>query len=169
MTTKVFKPVFLRWLLLISLIGVGTVFLFLAGLFEEINRVDFTKISFAIFAVFLFFSLKTGVLTYRAARLHSWGNNNFGKITKENETGWFWADAFTGAGMIGTVIGFIAMMSGTFDNVTGTNIQSVITFALSKMGLALYTTAAGLVCSLLLKVQLFNLAQYIDKHEKNIL
>jgi hypothetical protein len=91
------KPVFLRWLLIISLIGVGTVFLFLTGLAGQINKVDFTKISFAIFAVFLFFSLKTGRLTHDAAKLSmSSSQNPFGKIIKQSESGWFWADAFTG-------------------------------------------------------------------------
>jgi len=157
-----FKPVFLRWILIVSLIGVGIVFAFIAGLPARINEVDFTKISFGIFVVFLIFSIRTGKLTYDV------GNKTSMETIKANEAGWFWADAFTGAGMIGTVIGFIVMMSGTFDSVTAANIQNVITHALSKMGLALYTTAAGLICSLLLKIQLFNLAQYVDRYEKKL-
>jgi hypothetical protein len=145
-----------------SLICLGTVFAFTSGLVEQINLVDFTKISFIIYGAFLIFSVRTGILTYNMTGTgHT--DKSIKRIIRQNEYGWFYADAFTYAGMIGTVIGFILMMSGSFDNVSSANVQNVITFALGKMGLALYTTASGLICSLLLKMQLFNLSQYIDK------
>ena len=164
------QPVFLRWILIISLIGVGTVFLFTTGLVSQINDVDFTKISFLIFAVFVIYSFKTGRLTYKVTGLSRARDTltliSLRKIAKETDSGWFWADAFTAAGMIGTVIGFIVMMSGTFDSVSSANIQAVITTALSKMGLALYTTASGMICSLLLKIQLFNLVRHVEKSQQ---
>ena len=168
MEKEYFKPVLLRWILTISLISLGIVALFSTGVAGQINEVDFTKISFAILGMFILFTLRTGKLTYEACKISNrWpsvGKHEAIKaIIHKNETGWFWSDAFVGAGMIGTVIGFILMMSGSFDNVTGANIQNVIVVALSRMGLALYTTAAGLICSLLLKIQLFNLAQYLDR------
>ena len=156
--SKNIKPVFLRWILIISLIGVGIVFAVIADIPQQIAQVDFTRISFLIFGGFVICSIRTGKSTYDI----SCGKDPTA-ITTANETGWFWADAFVAAGMIGTVIGFIVMMSGTFDNVSSANIQNVIVHALSKMGLALYTTASGLVCSLLLKIQLFNVAQYVEK------
>ena len=159
---KNLKPVFLRWILMMSMIGIGTLFAFTSGLMGQINEVDFTKISFIIFGTFLIFSVLTGILTYNVAS-DGHTDKSINKIIRQNEYGWFYSDAFIAAGMIGTVIGFILMMSGTFDNVGAGNVQNVIVFALSKMGLALYTTASGLVCSLLLKMQLFNLSQYIEK------
>jgi len=157
--SKNIKPVFLRWILIISLIGVGIVFAVIADIPQQIAQVDFTRISFLIFGGFVICSIRTGKSTYDI----SCGKDPV-VVTTANETGWFWADAFVAAGMIGTVIGFIVMMSGTFDNVSSANIQNVIVHALSKMGLALYTTASGLVCSLLLKIQLFNVAQHIEKN-----
>jgi len=157
--SKNIKPVFLRWILIISLIGVGIVFAFIADIPAQIADVDFTRISFLIFGGFIICSLRTGKLTWDI----SCGKDANIVITA-NEAGWFWADAFVAAGMIGTVVGFIVMMSGTFDNISSANIQNVIIHALSKMGLALYTTASGLVCSLLLKIQLFNIAQHIEKN-----
>ena len=157
--SKNIKPVFLRWILIISLIGVGVVFAVIADIPQQIAQVDFTRISFLILGGFVICSIRTGKSTYDI----SCGKDPV-VVTTANETGWFWADAFVAAGMIGTVIGFIVMMSGTFDNVSSANIQNVIVHALSKMGLALYTTASGLVCSLLLKIQLFNVAQHIEKN-----
>jgi hypothetical protein len=153
------KPVFLIWVLLASLIGVATVFGFTTGLMEEVNKADFTKITFIIYGVFLIFTGLTGKLTYRATK--NWESKN--EIKKLNNWGWFAASCFSYAGMIGTVIGFIFMMSSSFDNISNANVQTVIVFALGKMGLALYTTASGLISRLLLEIQLFNLQQYLEK------
>lgn len=157
--TKHLKPVFLIWVLIASLIGVGTVFAFTSGLIEQVNNVDFTKITFLIYGAFLVFTGYTGKLIYNATS----NRKSKKELVKLNEWGWFASDCFTYAGMIGTVIGFIFMMSNTFGDISSTNVQGVIIFALGKMGLALYTTAAGLISSLLLKIQLFILHQYLDK------
>ena len=154
-----FQPVFLVWILIASLIAVGTVFFFITGLAAEVNRVDFTRITFLIYGTFLVLTIRTGQLTYRAAHEDA----DIDKIIDQHEWGWFASDCFISAGMIGTVAGFILMLSTSFTNVTSANVQHIIVFALGKMGLALYTTAAGLVCSLILKIQAFNLSQYLNK------
>ena len=160
---KYLKPVFLRWVLMICLICIGTVFSSISGLPDQVNDVDLTKISFIIFGAFLIFSVRTGMLTYDAAKGNQ-TNKSIDKLTQQNEAGWIASNWFTFAGMIGTVIGFILMMSGAeFDNITSANVQNVIVFALGKMGLALYTTASGLICCLLLQIQLFNLTQYLNR------
>jgi biopolymer transport protein ExbB/TolQ len=65
-------------------------------------------------------------------------------------------------GMIGTVIGFILMLGGSFESLNVADTGSVKT-ALTDMALgmstALYTTLVGLVCSQLLKVQLVNVEE----------
>jgi len=154
-----FKPVLLIWVLIASLISVGTTFFFTTGLFAEINRVDFTKITFIIYATFLVLTIRTGQLTYQATCNHA----DVKSISDKHEWNWFFSDCMISAGMVGTVVGFIVMMSSSFDNVTSANVQHIIVFALGKMGLALYTTAAGLVCSLILKIQAFNLSQYLKR------
>ena len=92
---KHLKPVFLKWVLIMSLIGLGTVFAFFStNLVSEINRVDFTKISFIIFGVFIISSIKTGILTYNAsAPIHT--NKSIERIIRRNETGWFLSDCFS--------------------------------------------------------------------------
>jgi biopolymer transport protein ExbB/TolQ len=61
-------------------------------------------------------------------------------------------------GMIGTVIGFIYMLNISFGNL-GTANTTALKQALETMGTgmgtALYTTATGLVCSLLLRLQIY--------------
>ena len=81
------------------------------------------------------------------------------------EVGWFTSDLCLTIGMIGTVTGFIMMLSG-FTSVDIGDIQTIQDL-IKKLGLgmstALYSTLVGLICSSLLKVQYFNLSQAIDK------
>jgi len=67
--------------------------------------------------------------------------------------------------MIGTVIGFITMLAG-FANVDLSDSQSAQDLIInlgSGMSTALYTTLSGLICSLLLKVQCFNMEKLLDR------
>jgi len=60
--------------------------------------------------------------------------------------------------MTGTVIGFIYMLDISFGNL-GTantaNLRQALESMGTGMGTALYTTATGLVCSLLLRLQIY--------------
>jgi len=147
------RSTFLKWWLIFALIIAGSCLAYLTGMFTRVNDADFTKISFLIYALFLFFSLKCGIHT---------------KQLKKDRSGWFVSDILITLGMIGTVVGFIYMLSTSFGSIDVSQPHTMRT-ALSKMstgmGTALYTTASGLVCSLLLKLQLFNLQQGLD-HEK---
>ena len=90
------------------------------------------------------------------------------KIEELMEAGWFASDLCLSIGMVGTVIGFITMMSGfaTIDVSDMTTVQDMIKGLGSGMSTALYTTLVGLICSALLKIQYFNLSQAIDKARK---
>jgi len=144
------KDLFLRWWLLFALIVVGSILAVITGLFGKANDADFTKISFLIYGLFIVFSIKCGVNTSRA---------------KKDQSGWFMSDIMITLGMIGTVVGFIYMLSTCFGSIDTSQPQTM-RLALSKMstgmGTALYTTASGLICSLLLKLQLFNLEQGLE-------
>ena len=68
--------------------------------------------------------------------------------------------------MIGTVAGFIFMLSTAFATVDVSNVnslQNVLTKMSAGMGTALYTTAAGLVASAFLKLQYFNFSSEVDR------
>lgn len=144
------RKTFLQWWLLFTLVIAGSVLAYITGLFGRVNEADFTKISFLIYGLFIVFSIKCGFNTSKL---------------KEDQAGWFVSDIMITMGMIGTVIGFIYMLSTCFGSIDTANPQTM-QLALSKMstgmGTALYTTASGLVCSLLLKLQLFNLEQGLE-------
>lgn len=144
------KSLFLKWWILFALVIAGSILAIITGLFHRVNDADFTKISFLIYAIFIVFSIKCGFNTAKV---------------KEDQAGWFVSDIMITMGMIGTVVGFIYMLSTCFGSIDTSQPQTM-SLALSKMstgmGTALYTTASGLVCSLLLKLQLFNLEQGIE-------
>ena len=77
------------------------------------------------------------------------------------------SDMFLSIGMIGTVIGFISMLGGfsSLDVNNAETVQGLIKELGSGMSTALYTTLVGLVCSVFLKIQYFNLAQGIESVE----
>jgi hypothetical protein len=79
--------------------------------------------------------------------------------------GWFIADLLLSLGLLGTVIGFIAML-GPISGLDAGD-QSAIKTALAAMGggmaVALYTTLAGLIGGMLLKIQGFLLDGAVDK------
>ena len=73
------------------------------------------------------------------------------------QLGWFVADVLLKLGLLGTVIGFILMLSpiggiNTFDVET---MKSALTSMSSGMAVALFTTLAGLIAGTLLKVQYY--------------
>jgi len=75
------------------------------------------------------------------------------------EFGWFCSDVMLKLGLIGTVIGFIIMLSSLSDITTFdvTLLQGVLTTMGSGMGVALYTTLSALVGGVLIAVQYYNL------------
>jgi len=80
------------------------------------------------------------------------------------EVPWFVSEQILGLGLLGTVIGFMYMLSGDLINTKLENAESVIklmsTMSLS-MGTALLTTATGLIASMLLKSQIVFLVRLI--------
>ena len=132
---------------------------------------DKTKLSFLLLAIFAHMSAWCGYKTWRLSRFLDRDETEkylVEKIEELMETGWFASDLCLSIGMVGTVIGFISMMSGfaTIDVSNMTTVQDMIKGLGSGMSTALYTTLVGLICSALLKVQYFNLGQAIDKARK---
>lgn len=158
----------LRWWICFTLINIATVILFLTGMVDSINEIDFTKLSFVIYTIFYIFSVRTGFLSYRVVKAK---NKDLTMYRYKNEVGWFAADSLLTIGMIGTVIGFVYMLSTSFSELSVANVVT-IKVALAKlsvgMSTALFTTAAGLICSLLLKVQLFDFNHYLDRRDNEL-
>jgi hypothetical protein len=139
----------LRWWLIVclSILAGGVAVYF--NLHQDLYDGDQTKLSFLILTLFILTSGWVGWCTKKS------------EIQIQNiDVGWFVAEACLALGMIGTVTGFLLMLSGAFANIDLANTATIQT-ALSQMALgmstALYTTLVGLICSLTLKIQLVNI------------
>jgi hypothetical protein len=157
--------ILLRWWIFFSIASLGTMVLFLSGVIQKVNQADFTKISFLIYTVFVIFTIRIGIDTYHLCRENNITNRHITVFYKKGDIGWFVSDMLLTLGMIGTVAGFIYMLSSSFSGMDAGNVLSmrgVLIKMSTGMSTALYTTAAGLVCSLLLKLQLFNFTHRLD-------
>jgi len=156
----------LRWWIFFMLTSLGTVFLSLSGVMTFVYMVDFTRISFLIFVLFYIFSIRNGILTYKIGKNPPLNEAEVTEYCQKTEVGWFVADMLLTLGMIGTVLGFIFMLNVSFSSLTALNIaaiQNALVQMSSGMSTALITTASGLICSLFLKLQMFDFSHYLDK------
>jgi len=142
---------FLRWWLLFctSCAALFTAYSF--GFIDALIAKDITRLSFVILGVFFSGSMFVGWLTYKRSRGKS--------VEAGTNIGWFITELLLALGMIGTVIGFILMLGGSFEslNIADTgSVKTALTDMAIGMSTALYTTLVGMVCSQILKVQLVN-------------
>ena len=154
------NKLFLKWFLLFNLVLISSVLTWHYGVFERMYQADITKISFVIYALFLIFSIKIGHDCFKSRK------RPITSCFRSENMYRFAGDAFLMLGMIGTVIGFIYMLSTVFLEIDPSNVSS-LQGAISQMGTglgtALYTTASGMICSLVLRVQTFMYSQYINR------
>jgi len=148
------KP-FLRWWVIVAGVITGLGFLVVYDCINYINNADVTKLSFVIAALFIHSTIQVGISTYRRDKKQLYHESHL-NVPR------FMVGVMTKVGMLGTVIGFILMLSTCLGNVSFQNVasmQGVIGSMTSGMSTALVTTAAGLICSLILQLQLFNYDQ----------
>ena len=142
----------LKWWLIFCLIvlGIGTCFYF--DVHKSLYESDITRLSYLILIIFGCTSVWIGTKTYKVGILQDYN--------QKSDVGWFISESCLALGMVGTVTGFLIMLGTAFANVDVTN-SATLQQALSDMALgmstALWTTLVGLVCSLIIKVQLVNL------------
>ena len=82
-----------------------------------------------------------------------------------HEMGWFASDLMIKLGLLGTIIGFVLMMSsvGDIKEFDITAVQRILQKMSVGMGTALYTTLAGLVFNMLTTAQYYTLDRKIDE------
>jgi hypothetical protein len=88
-------------------------------------------------------------------------------VTAGHGFGWFVADVLLSLGLLGTVIGFIAMLTPIGDLESGDQaaLKAALTAMSGGMAIALYTTLAGLIGAVWLKIQGF----LLDSGAENII
>jgi len=148
----------LKWWLIfcLTLLGcaIGTYF----NMHNLIYDADVTKLSFLIIVIFFCTSVWIGNKTYRLGK--------YDDYDQDTKVGWFVAESCLALGMVGTVTGFLLMLGTAFSNIDVTNsasLQKALEFMAVGMSTALYTTLVGLICSLIIKVQLVNLEVAINE------
>ena len=162
------KPL-LRWWLFISLTIILTFSFYYFGLFAEVWDKDRTKLSFLIMFLFFFTSIHCGKETIKVSNALE-GNVSENEIKNidwrgNQEIGWFISDFVLTIGMIGTVSGFLLMLTGAFAGVDLNDevaMKNVLEKMSKGMSTALYTTLFGLICGGLLKIQYFSLGRATD-------
>ena len=162
------KPL-LRWWLFISLTIILTFAFYYFGLFAEVWDKDRTKLSFLIMIMFFFTSIHCGKETIKVSNALE-GNVSENEIKNidwrgNQEIGWFISDFVLTIGMIGTVSGFLLMLTGAFAGVDLNDevaMKNVLEKMSKGMSTALYTTLFGLICGGLLKIQYFSLGRATD-------
>ena len=137
---------FLRWLLIVVPLTVIAIFAHFFGFYESIYENDKSWISFSVLGIFTLASIWIGCQTKRLS-------------LKGTQFLWMTSDMCLTLGMIGTIVGFLMMLVGGFSIQSGdaAGIQALLARFSVGLGTALYTTLVGLICSMLLKLQLFNL------------
>ena len=162
------KPL-LRWWLFISLKIILTFAFYYFGLFAEVWDKDRTKLSFLIMFLFFVTSIHCGKETIKVSNALE-GNISENEIKNidwrgNQEVGWFISDFVLTIGMVGTVSGFLLMLTGAFAGVDLNDevaMQNVLEKMSKGMSTALYTTLFGLISGGLLKIQYFSLGRATD-------
>lgn len=87
------------------------------------------------------------------------------RLKSPQEIGWFVSDVMLKLGLLGTIIGFIFML-GSVANIADfdvSNMQKILQHMSNGMGTALYTTLAGLICSILSAMQYHMIDRHVDE------
>jgi len=143
--------IFWKWWTSIVLVG-ASVFAgsYYLNIVSFVLENDPTYITVGIAALFVITTLWIGTL--------SWRVQNGTKLSENNTMPtWFIADAVMSIGMVGTLLGFLIVLTSAFQNVDTSDtqaMQDVIGQLASGMGTALLTSLMGLVSSVILKFQL---------------
>ena len=138
---------FFSWFIsLLVLFGVWY-FAFEQSLLHMLWVVDLSKLSFVILGLFFVTYIRLGV------KLFQYSIKDVPVTEEDLEPGYEAAEVSMALGMLGTVIGFIAMTS-SFSNIDFSNVENVkeiFELATVGMGTALWTTSIGLVSSITLR------------------
>jgi hypothetical protein len=159
---------FLKWWLFFTLVVIATVFCGFFGLLKEIWEKDASYLSYAILSLFFIGYLMCGsnLLLLGSKKKPTLAEINY--FEEREEVGWFLSEVCLNLGMLGTIIGFVMMLSGfnSLDISKQHTIQNLLTDLGRSMGTALYTTLIGLICGQCLKIQYFLMGLEINKKRK---
>jgi hypothetical protein len=114
---------------------------------------DPTRITMIIAIIFILTTCKIGFLSWK----DQFGEPDIFQKNKQEDLLWFSTDVVMSIGMVGTLIGFLIVLTTTFTNIDTTSaaaMKEVISTLASGMGIALMTSLMGLIASIILKLQM---------------
>lgn len=145
---------FTKWVIINCTVATLAVFAAFKGFFSFVINNDASYLSIVMFMLFAGFSLFMGKLSIDVD--HKKLNDN------DLDIGWFASDQFLSLGLLGTVIGFCYMVNSSL--VETKELSAIIGELKAGAATAVLTTIVGLVCSMLLQLQLF-IIQHTKKNE----
>lgn len=158
----------IKWWFIFWSCIVGSLFVQYNGLFEALWHADHVKLSFVILAVFAITTVFVGILTRRLVKLK---DGAIESVKANLPMCWFSTEAMNALGMIGTVAGFLIMLSGAFGGeIDPGNIESMkrlISSAAIGLSTSACATLVGLLCSTLGKLQLVVLERALNDVEES--
>lgn len=155
---------FLRWWIIFTLIVVGSILTQWLGFIDYTLENDASYLSASTYILFILTSIYLGKQQW----FLSCKNHNKVSLKRFEEVAWFISDQCLNLGLLGTLIGFLMMLSGFqgLNIADSSTIQALLANMGRSMGTALLTTVWGLACGMLLKLQLVNFSIELDK-ERN--
>ena len=157
------RKVFLRWLLLLAFIGNSIIIAVVLGFHETLFSTSIgSVIGSIIFTLFVAVSLRLGMDSFTLSSIvknEEPDHPHVMRLRNHTTIGNFVGGVCMAVGMVGTILGIRTLLTG-FDTVEAGNHESVkalMETVASGFGTALDTTLIGLMCSILLSVQCFNI------------
>lgn len=153
----------LKGFIMLGVIFFGVFVLHRNGLVTLLLQGDQSYLSYVILGIWLLATLRWLWLLHWCQNLgeeteasdHDSGEGLPSLMERWLNHGWFAADLCLKIGLLGTIVGFILMLS-PIRNLTAfdpTNLQNALKAMSGGMAVALYTTLAGLTCHILLRLQ----------------
>lgn len=141
-----FKPFYIWWLTNLFVIT-GIYWAWHHGIVATIWQDDVTMITTALSVMFVVTNILVGYIAY---------TKDF--TNKIVDACWFLSEQMLALGMLGTVIGFIYLLSSGISSASVTDPTSLATLLANMsvgLGIALYTNAVGILASLITKGLLY--------------
>lgn len=161
-----------KWWFIVWACIIGAIVAQSFDLFDKLWHADATKLGYVTLFLFVLVTGYVGVLINRVRQVPDLigGDSAIVKAVNKNiPSCWFASEAMNALGMIGTVAGFIIMLSMAFHNninpgdVNG--IRQLITSTALGLSTAATATLVGLACSTITKLQLVILERLIDEKD----
>jgi len=141
-----FRPFYIWWITNL-IVATGVFWAWHQGIVTKIWHDDVTMITSGITLMYV---ITTGLIGYIA-----YTKDFTNKIV---DASWFLSEQMLALGMLGTVIGFIYLLTSGVTNASVTDPTSLATLLANMsvgLGIALYTNAIGIVSSLVTKLLLY--------------